>query len=114
MSYYSNQCSFYGRIATDLELKYTPSGKACSSFRMAVENPFQMGEDGKPTAQFFSFVAWGKDAETLCQYAVKGQQLGVLTRAQNREYTDGNGQKVRITEFVVDNFKFGSKPAGSE
>jgi single-strand DNA-binding protein len=113
MSDFANVSMFTGRICNDLELKYTPAGKAFCSFRLAVDNPFQKGEDGKPQADFFSFVAWEKDAETLASHAEKGRQIGVLCRARNREWTDANGNKVKSTEFVVNNFKFlGQKPGG--
>jgi single-strand DNA-binding protein len=46
-----------GRMVADPELKYTPSGAAVCSFRVAVDRRFK-SESGEKEADFIDIVAW--------------------------------------------------------
>jgi single-strand DNA-binding protein len=45
---------------------------------------------------------WGKQAETLSQYLVKGKQVYLEGRLQTDEYTDKEGQKRKSTRVRCD------------
>jgi single-strand DNA-binding protein len=69
-----NVVALIGNLAADPELRYTPSGKAVCTFRLAVSRP------GNEPADFFTIVAWERQAEVCGQYLVKGRRVGIEGR----------------------------------
>jgi single-strand DNA-binding protein len=108
-----NRVILIGRLATDPELKYTPSGIAVTQFRIAVNRPMsaearQSGQEKQ--ADFISIVAWRQSAEYAANYLGKGRLILVEGRLQVREYVTQDGQRRRDTEVVVDNLKSLDRP----
>lgn len=100
-----NSCNHLGRITKDLELKYSKANNtAMLYFTLAVDRKFK--KEGQPTADFLNYVAIGKLAEVIAQYCKKGSMIAVTSRAQTRIWTDTNGNKHYVTEFVVEQFSF--------
>jgi len=66
-----------GRLTRDSELKYTKSGMPVSRFSIAVNRSKKQGEEWVDEASFFDIDFWGKAAEAVNRYLVKGQQVGV-------------------------------------
>jgi single-strand DNA-binding protein len=98
-----NRTTLTGRLTKDIELKYTQSGTAVASFTLAVDRQFT-GKDGNRETDFINCVIWRKSAENLTQFVSKGSLLGVDGRIQVRNYENQQGQRVYVTEVVVDNF----------
>jgi single-strand DNA-binding protein len=98
-----NSVSLTGRITKDIELKYTQSGIAVGSFTLAVDRQFR-SENGDRETDFINCVIWRKSAENLSQYTRKGSLIGVSGHLQVRNYENKQGQRVYVTEVVVDNF----------
>ena len=98
-----NKVVLIGRLTKDPELKYTPgNGIAVSSLTVAVDN--YNSKTGEKGADFISVVVWGKSAENVAQYCVKGSQIAVSGRIANRSYEAKDGTKRYITEVVADMF----------
>ncbi len=95
-----NITNLTGRLTKDIELRTTQSGKTVANFTLAVNRRFK--SQGQPDADFFRCQAWGKTAEVLHQYTHKGSQIGITGRLQNRSYENQQGQKVEITEVIVE------------
>lgn len=98
-----NSASLVGRLARDIELRYTQAGKAVGSFTLAVNRSFT-NQQGEREADFINCVIWGKGAETLANYTRKGHQLGVVGSIMTRNYENQQGQKVYVTEINVRDF----------
>ena len=93
-----NVVALSGRLAADPELTYTPAGKACCNFRIAVQRNFKNEATGEYDADFFSGTAWGTSAEFLANHAHQGDLVGVEGRLQNREWVHPEfGNKVTST-----------------
>jgi single-strand DNA-binding protein len=108
-----NRVILIGRLASDPEMKYTPSGIAVTQFRLAVNRPMsaearQSGQEKQ--ADFIPIVAWRQSAEFAAHYLGKGRLVAVEGRLQVREYTTSDGQKRRDSEVVVDNLKSLDRP----
>jgi single-strand DNA-binding protein len=67
-----NRVILVGRLASDPELRYTPSGSAVAQLRLATNE----GEE----PQFHQLSAWGKVAEFAASYLKKGRLLYVEGR----------------------------------
>ena len=111
-----NVWAFIGRIGRDGELRTTPKGDQVLSFPVAVDSGF--GQNKKTT--WPRVQVWGKRAESLAQYVIKGNQIGVSGEVTLTEYTKQDGTKgvsldVRASEVTL--IKSGSpqaepKPSG--
>ncbi len=112
-----NRVILIGRLASDPELKYTPSGIAVTQFRLAVNRPMSAearSNGQEKQADFFSIVAWRQSAEYAANYLGKGRLVLVEGRLQVREYVTQSGEKRRDTEVVVDNLKSLDRPKEGE
>lgn len=101
-----NRISVMGCIGKDLELRRTQSGKAVTSFPIAVDR------DGKDAGtDWFYVVAWERTAEFAAQYCAKGRKVVVDGRLQARDWTDKDGNKRRAVEIIANSVYFAdSKP----
>lgn len=98
-----NRVVLVGRLTRDVDLRYTQSGVAVASFTLAVDRNYT-NQAGSRDADFISCVIWRKSAETLANYAHKGSLIGLEGRLQSRSYENQQGQRVYVTEVIVDNF----------
>lgn len=94
-----NSVTLVGRIATDVTLRYTPSGRPVAQFRLAVDRPTRDKEKENRKADFIPVVTWGNAAEAAARYLQKGRLVAVRGRLQVREY-EANGQRRWATEVV--------------
>jgi len=107
-----NKITLVGRLVRDPELRTTNSGTAYAKFTIAVDRRFK--QEGQPQADFIPVVAWGKQAEIINQYLVKGRQIAVSGRIQISSYDAKDGTKRYATDVVLEEFDFiGSKGEGS-
>jgi len=72
-----NHVTLIGRLTRDAELKYTSAGFAISNFSIAVNRRRKNGDQWMEEASFFEINLYGKSAESLKQYLVKGKQVAV-------------------------------------
>jgi len=104
-----NRVILIGHLANDPELKYTPSGVAVSTFRVAVSRPFTNAQ-GERDADFIDIVAWRQTAEFAANYLGKGRLVAVEGRLQIRSYQAQDGSRRRVSEVVCDNLKALNRP----
>lgn len=98
-----NTVQLVGRLTRDIELKFTASGTATGSFNLAVNRNFT-NQQGEREADFINCVIWRKAAENLANWTRKGSLIAIDGRLQTRSYENKHGQKVYVTEVVVNNF----------
>jgi single-strand DNA-binding protein len=87
------------KIGRDAELRTTAGGEAVCNLSLAF-NYGRKGEDGKTPTQWVDAALWGKRAESLAQYLVKGQSVMVTL------------QDVHIESFTKSDQTTGVKLAG--
>ena len=106
-----NNVTLVGRLTADPNLRYTNSGTAVATFTLAVTRDFS-NAGGEKESDFINCVVWRKTAETLANYVKKGQLIDVVGSIQTRSYENQQGQKVYVTEVVVEKFHFLEKREG--
>ena len=104
-----NKVILMGRLTRDPEVRYTQGDNSLciANFTVAVDR--RMGrnnQDGGPTADFIPCVVFGKQAEHVEKYYRKGLKTCLSGRIQTRNYTNRDGQKVYVTEVVVEELEF--------
>lgn len=105
-----NRVILTGRLTRDVELRYTSSGVAAGTFSLAVNRQFT-NSNGDREADFINCVIWRKSAENFANFTHKGSLVGIDGRLQTRNYENQQGQRVYVTEVVVDNFSLLEKRA---
>lgn len=107
-----NTITIAGRMVRDPELRRTNSGKAATSFTLAVDRDFKNQQTGEKEVDFLGCTAFGAAGENAAKYFRKGQMAIVTGRLQIRQYTDKNGQKRRHAEILVFLRKQGKRHSG--
>ncbi|GMO46820.1 MAG: hypothetical protein Ta2B_28560 [Termitinemataceae bacterium] len=94
-----NHVMLIGRLTRDAEYKVLPSGQAVCNFSIAVNRRRKVGEQWEDEAYYFDIVLWGKQADSLNKYLVKGKQIGIDGELrQDRWQQDGqNRSKVVVS-----------------
>lgn len=98
-----NRVILVGNLGADAELRYTGGGAAVANFRVATTEVFK-DKDGQRQEQteWHRVSLWGKQAETIAQWLVKGKQVYVEGRLQTRKWQDKDGNDRYSTEVRGD------------
>lgn len=97
-----NKVMIIGNLGQDPEMRYTPSGRPLTKFRVATNRSWTAENGEKQTeTEWFNVVAWGKLAEICNQYLSKGQKVYVEGRLHTRHWTDDDGNYRSATEIVA-------------
>lgn len=108
-----NKAILMGRLVADPELRRTPNNNSVTSFTLAVNRSFtRQGE--QPQTDFIDIVAWGKTAEFVSRYFVKGQLVAVAGRIQTRTWEDKQGNKRKTVEVVAEEVHFAEPKRDSQ
>lgn len=90
------------RIGRDAELRHTPRGDAVVQLSLAY-NYGKKGDDNKRPSQWIDASIWGKRAESLAPYLLKGSQIyAVLSDPHIQTYEGKNGQGVKLVATVLE------------
>jgi primosomal replication protein N len=81
-----NKVILVGNLGRDADLRFTPSGAAVSKFSIATTEVWndKAGQRQERT-EWHNIDLWGKQAESLKEYLVKGKQIYVEGRLQSRK-----------------------------
>lgn len=101
-----NLCIFIGRLGRDPESRALPSGESVCNFSLAVGKKWRDKTSGETKEQttWVRCSAFGKTAELIGQYAVKGSQMRVNGELQTRKYMKGDVE-METTEIKVQDFQ---------
>lgn len=98
-----NNVVMTGRLTKDVDLRYTSSGTAVGTFNLAVERSFKT-QQGEKETDFIQCQIWRKAAENFANFTRKGSLVGIEGRIQTRNYENQQGQRVYVTEVIVEKF----------
>ncbi len=95
-----NKCLQIGNLGRDAELRYTPGGTAVATLNLATTDKWK-DKDGQAQerTEWHRVVLWGKIAESLNEYLVKGKQVYIEGQIQTRQWDDKDGNKRYTTEI---------------
>lgn len=89
-----NSTNLIGRLAGEVELRSTPTGKQVASFRLAVPRQRRAGADRG--AVFLTVQAWEARAELAARALAKGDRVGVSGRLEQEEWEGPAGRRERV------------------
>ncbi len=93
-----NHVVLVGNLVRDGELRYISSGTSVMNFSIAVNRSRKQGDQWVEEAMFFDVELFGRQAEAIQRFMVKGKQVGVQGELrQDRWEQDGQTRsKVRV------------------
>ena len=100
-----NYVHLTGRLVKEPELRYTQTQKPVTTNTIAVKKD-------KETTIFIQFTAFNNNANYLCQYGKKGQNLAITGELNTYYYDDKDGKRVYVTEVLCKDVEltFDAKP----
>lgn len=103
MSTLRNKVQLIGHVGNDPEIKTFDGGKKLAKLNVATNESYKndKGEKVEET-QWHNLVAWGKTADIIEKYVVKGKEIAIEGKLTHRSYEDKNGEKRYVTEVVID------------
>ena len=100
-----NHVQLIGRLTKDPELRYTSQGVGVATFTLAVQRNYS-DNNGERQTDFIQCISWRKLAETIANHLLKGSLIACEGRIQTRNYENQQGQRVYVTEIVVNEVQF--------
>jgi single-strand DNA-binding protein len=99
------QITIAGNLVSDPELRYTPTGQAVATFRVASTPRFMdrntnEWKDGE--SLFLSCNVWRQAAENVAESLQRGMRVIVNGRLRQRQYETREGEKRTVYEVEVD------------
>lgn len=97
-----NNYSFTGNIGQSADIRYLASGDPVAGFSVAIRSGF-----GKNENTFWANCSiFGKRAESIAPYLVKGQQVAIVGEVNIRKYQTKDGQEkqsfdVRVNDLTL-------------
>jgi single-strand DNA-binding protein len=103
MSTLKNKVQLIGHVGNDPEIKTFDGGKKLAKLSIATNESYKndKGEKVEET-QWHNLVAWGKTADIIEKYVVKGKEIAIEGKLTHKSYEDKNGEKRYVTEVVID------------
>jgi single-strand DNA-binding protein len=96
-----------GNLGSDPEMRYTPNGKAVTSFNIATNRRYTTSAgENKEETDWFRVSVWGKQAEQCNQFLSKGKQVYVEGRLHARSWEGQDGQMRTSLEVTAERVLF--------
>jgi single-strand DNA-binding protein len=98
-----NTITIEGNLTRDIELRFTPGGKAVANFSVAVNRSW-VDDNGERqrSVSFFDCAAWEGMAKNAAESLSKGDRVLLTARPKQRSYENSEGQKVTRFEHTVE------------
>ncbi|MDR1894882.1 MAG: single-stranded DNA-binding protein [Spirochaetales bacterium] len=97
-----NHVILIGRLTRDAELRYSGGGMAILKFAIAVNRRKKNGEQWEDEVSYFDITLFGKSAESLKDYLVKGKQIAVDGELRQSRW-EQDGQSRSKVEIIANN-----------
>jgi single-strand DNA-binding protein len=109
-----NKVQLIGNLGANPEVKNTESGKKLARFSIATSESYRNAKgDRVSETQWHNVVAWGKVADIVEKYLLKGSEVALEGKLIYRNYNDKDGNKKYITEIQVNELLLLTKPSQS-
>ena len=105
-----NEVVSSGRLTRDSELRYTPSGTAVTDVVIASNRIWSKDSERQEETTFVDVTIWGKQAESLHTYLVKGRHLMIVGRLKLNKWETEEGDKRSKLTMVAE--KINLTPSG--
>jgi single-strand DNA-binding protein len=102
-----------GRLTRDSELKYTPSGLPICRFSIAVNRSKKQDDQWVDEPHYFDIEFYGKSAEGLSKYLLKGRQVAVQGELRQDRWEKDGQQRSKVVIVAGTIRPLGAPPQNS-
>lgn len=97
-----NKCIIQGRLARDPEYQITKTDKSLCNFTVAWGE--RIGRFS--TSLYLDCIAWGKNADMVAKYFIKGQEIIVVGKLFTNGWKDKKGKNHYVNKLTVEDVQF--------
>jgi single-strand DNA-binding protein len=111
-----NKVILIGNLGADPEVRYTPSGDAVCTIRMATTSKWKdrsTGE-GRESAEWHRVIFYRKLAEIAGQYLSKGASIYVEGKLKTRKWNGSDGRENKTTEIEANEMQILSEKSSPQ
>lgn len=110
MNAMKNRVQLIGNVGNDPEIKTLESGRKMAHLTIATNESYK-NENGEKVekTEWHRVIAWGKTAEIIEKFVVKGKEVAIDGKLTHSSYEDKNGEKRFLTEVIVNEILLLSK-----
>lgn len=109
-----NDVVLVARLTKDCEFGYISNGTAKAVLSVASNRAKKVGEEWQEEVSYFSVTVWGKTAENLKPYFVKGKQL-LIHGYLKQDRWEKDGEKKSYVSIVAEQVQLmGAKPDSND
>ena len=102
MNAMNNRVQLIGNVGNDPEIKNLDGGKKIAIISLATKETYTDAKGQKvDNTSWHRVTAWGKTAEIVEKFVVKGNKIAVEGKLTYNTYEDKNGVKQYSTEITV-------------
>ena len=101
-----NKVMIIGRLGSDPEIRYTPSGSPVVNMSVATDESYQKDGQKVEQTEWHRVQVWRKLAEHCANYLSKGRLVFVEGRLRTRKWQDQQGNDRYTTEIVARTVQF--------
>jgi single-strand DNA-binding protein len=97
-----NRVQLIGHVGQDPEIKNLEGGKKLANLTIATNENYTNAKGEKvESTEWHRITAWGKTADIIEKYVIKGKEIAIEGKLSHRSYDDKDGIKRYITEVVA-------------
>lgn len=112
MSTLKNNVKLIGNVGAAPIIAELDNGKKVARFSLATNETFKNSKGEKQTeTNWHNLVAWGKAAEIVEKFIVKGKELAIDGKLVSRSYETKDQEKRYVTEIIVSEILLLGTPA---
>jgi single-strand DNA-binding protein len=110
MNAMKNRVQLIGNVGQDPEIRTFENGRKVAHLNIATNESYRNDKGEKiEQTEWHRVTAWGKTAEIIEKFVVKGKEVAVDGKLTHRSYDDKNGEKRFITEVMINEILLLSK-----
>jgi len=109
-----NKVILIGRLATDPEIRATPTGQSVCSFRLATNRVWvdRGNNQRQEKTEYHNIILWRKLAEIASRFLTKGSLALIEGRIETRSWQDSSGNRKFKTDVIAERMQLGPRAAG--
>ena len=105
-----NSVQLIGHVGQDPEIKNLEAGKKLANISIATNEVYYRDNGDKvEKTEWHRVTAWGKVADIIEKYVIKGKEIAIEGKLTHRSYDDKDGNKRYVTEIVANEILLLSK-----
>jgi single-strand DNA-binding protein len=102
MNAIKNKVQLIGHVGQEPEIKTFDGGKKVANITIATNENYTNSKGEKvENTEWHRITAWGKVADIIEKYVIKGKEIAIEGKLTHRSYDDKDGNKRYITEIVA-------------